>query len=472
MARRGRDLRGEPVAARRERHLGRNRRWAGARDAGRRQDVDERDAAGAARLGQGVADRRRPLRREHRLHRDQRDPPRRHAPAHLPHARRRPHLDAHRQRHQPDRVRSTSSAKIRGSRDCCSPAPSARSCSRQTMAQRWQSLRMNMPASSVRDLVIKDDDLVIGTHGRSIWILDNIAPLRQIAEASRAKERVPVHAAARDARAREHVLRHAVAAGGADRREPAGRRDPRLLPAARREERHAGDRGRQTARSSADTRARDEPERIDPSDAAVPDLLDSPAPAAPDDGGTPSVRVGPALRAAARGAAHARDRRGLPEDAERSRRTVRPPRVVHGAPHRGRCGPAAAARRAARSARDDRARRICGATPTPRSRAIARYHELQDIREAIDARPPDARKPLLALRGTGEPDDQDVLYGSITAVPPERETIVGLQEKFLFMLTLLQGADARPTPQALAAIAELQKTLAAVKARWDASRLP
>ena len=61
------------------------------------------------------------------------------------------------------------------------------------------------------------------------------------------------------------------------------------------------------------------------------------------------------------------------------------------------------------------------------------YHELQDIRDAIDARPPDARKPLMALRGNGEPGDQDVLYGSITAVPAERETIVGLQQKFLYM---------------------------------------
>ena len=46
--------------------------------------------------------------------------------------------------------------------------------------ENWQSLRLNMPASSIRDLVIKDDDLVIGTHGRSFWILDNITPLRQI----------------------------------------------------------------------------------------------------------------------------------------------------------------------------------------------------------------------------------------------------------------------------------------------------
>ncbi len=46
--------------------------------------------------------------------------------------------------------------------------------------ENWQSLKLNMPATSIRDLVIKDDDLVLGTHGRSFWILDNINPLRQI----------------------------------------------------------------------------------------------------------------------------------------------------------------------------------------------------------------------------------------------------------------------------------------------------
>ena len=46
--------------------------------------------------------------------------------------------------------------------------------------EHWQPLRLNMPATSIRDLVIKDDDLIIGTHGRSFWILDNIASLRQL----------------------------------------------------------------------------------------------------------------------------------------------------------------------------------------------------------------------------------------------------------------------------------------------------
>ncbi len=43
----------------------------------------------------------------------------------------------------------------------------------------WQSLRMNMPATSIRDLIIKDDDIAVGTHGRGFWILDNITPIRQ-----------------------------------------------------------------------------------------------------------------------------------------------------------------------------------------------------------------------------------------------------------------------------------------------------
>ena len=51
--------------------------------------------------------------------------------------------------------------------------------------EHWQSLRLNMPCTSIRDLVIKDNDLVIGTHGRSFWILDGITSLRDIARAKR-----------------------------------------------------------------------------------------------------------------------------------------------------------------------------------------------------------------------------------------------------------------------------------------------
>jgi photosystem II stability/assembly factor-like uncharacterized protein len=44
----------------------------------------------------------------------------------------------------------------------------------------WHPLRLNMPATSIRDLVVHNDDVVVGTHGRSFWILDDITPLRQI----------------------------------------------------------------------------------------------------------------------------------------------------------------------------------------------------------------------------------------------------------------------------------------------------
>ncbi len=47
---------------------------------------------------------------------------------------------------------------------------------------RWQSLQLNLPVVPIHDLVIKDDDLVVATHGRSFWILDDITPLRAMNE--------------------------------------------------------------------------------------------------------------------------------------------------------------------------------------------------------------------------------------------------------------------------------------------------
>jgi photosystem II stability/assembly factor-like uncharacterized protein len=46
--------------------------------------------------------------------------------------------------------------------------------------EHWQSLQLNLPMTSVRDVVVKNNDLVIATHGRSFWVLDDITPLRQM----------------------------------------------------------------------------------------------------------------------------------------------------------------------------------------------------------------------------------------------------------------------------------------------------
>jgi photosystem II stability/assembly factor-like uncharacterized protein len=50
----------------------------------------------------------------------------------------------------------------------------------------WQSLQLNLPHTAMRDLWIHNDDLLLGTHGRSLWVLDDITPLRQMAAAATA----------------------------------------------------------------------------------------------------------------------------------------------------------------------------------------------------------------------------------------------------------------------------------------------
>ena len=54
----------------------------------------------------------------------------------------------------------------------------------------WQSLQLNLPNTSYRDMVVKGNDLVVGTYGRGIWVLDDFSPLRQIAVATASE---PVH---------------------------------------------------------------------------------------------------------------------------------------------------------------------------------------------------------------------------------------------------------------------------------------
>ena len=44
----------------------------------------------------------------------------------------------------------------------------------------WQPLQLNLPTTPIHDLVVKNNDLVVATHGRSFWILDDITPLRQL----------------------------------------------------------------------------------------------------------------------------------------------------------------------------------------------------------------------------------------------------------------------------------------------------
>jgi photosystem II stability/assembly factor-like uncharacterized protein len=51
----------------------------------------------------------------------------------------------------------------------------------------WQPLRLNLPATSIRDLIVKDADLAVATHGRGFWILDDVTPLRALDAAALAR---------------------------------------------------------------------------------------------------------------------------------------------------------------------------------------------------------------------------------------------------------------------------------------------
>jgi photosystem II stability/assembly factor-like uncharacterized protein len=54
--------------------------------------------------------------------------------------------------------------------------------------EEWQPLQLNLPIAPIHDLVVKEDDLVVATHGRSFWVLDDVSPLRQISQQIAAAE--------------------------------------------------------------------------------------------------------------------------------------------------------------------------------------------------------------------------------------------------------------------------------------------
>ena len=65
----------------------------------------------------------------------------------------------------------------------------------------WQSLQLNLPKTSCRDIVFAGNDLVVGTFGRGIWVLDDYAVLRQMTNDVAPRAGASLHAAAGRARA-------------------------------------------------------------------------------------------------------------------------------------------------------------------------------------------------------------------------------------------------------------------------------
>jgi len=101
------------------------------------------------------------------------------------------------------------------------------------------------------------------------------------------------------------------------------------------------------------------------------------------------------------------------------------------------------------------------------------YHDLQKMRESIEAQLNGKKKlkkaqytSLRDMVGEGAPENPDIMYGSITEVAAEKETIIGLQDKFLHMQLVLQNADVKPTSQAMDGV----KRLLAIKTEMEKKR--
>jgi hypothetical protein len=67
--------------------------------------------------------------------------------------------------------------------DCSSRERSAVPSYRSTTATAGKRLQLNLPVTSVRDFEFYENDLIIATHGRGFWVIDDISPLRQLTPA-------------------------------------------------------------------------------------------------------------------------------------------------------------------------------------------------------------------------------------------------------------------------------------------------
>jgi photosystem II stability/assembly factor-like uncharacterized protein len=338
--------------------------------------------------------------------------------------------------------------------------------------EHWQSLRMNMPASSIRDLVIHEDDLVVGTHGRSIWILDNIAPLREITRAA-AVDAAFLFSPPVATRVRWNMFSDTPLPP----EEPTGENPPDgaildyyLSRTVSEVTLEVVGGGGEVIRKFSST---DSPEWVDPITMAYPTYWIRPPQGLSTEAGhhrfiwdlrhelPPGARRQYSIAAVHRNTPSGPKGPFVPPGSYTIRLTV--DGAVNERPLEIRLDP-----RVEISAEDLQLQTDASMT------CYQTYRQAQELREKIDkaiaAGPGPGDERLAALRGVGAPGDPDILYGSIYQTSADEETIVGLQHKLLFLLNVLQGADARPTPQALEAVNELQRTLGALEKRWESLR--
>ena len=347
----------------------------------------------------------------------------------------------------------------------------------------WKSLRMNMPASSVRDLVIHGDDVVAATHGRSFWILDGISPLRQM---------------------------------GTDGLPPAGLLRP-------------GDACRVRWNMNTDTPLPpDEPAGENPPDGALIDYYlpraagpvsleifdpadslvrtysstDRPDSVIEKELRIPTYWLRPPATLSAREGMHrfVWDLHAAPPEG------FKPWYPISATPHASApqpTGPWAlpgryrvvlhAGGKSYSQPLEVRMDPRVGISPGNLReqydvsmecyRGLKRLHELgsglHTLRTKVRQLKVRINDPALsdslarfdarlgAFNGTGDSDDLDIVYSSVAAVKRGEETISGLSTTILYLMLIVQGADAAPTPAQVLAVRDQRGALDSLEHRWD-----
>ncbi|HCM75194.1 MAG TPA: glycoside hydrolase [Cytophagales bacterium] len=323
----------------------------------------------------------------------------------------------------------------------------------------WQSLRMNMPATSIRDLVIHEDDLVIGTHGRSIWIMDNINPLREQAKAA-ATDQAYLFGPPVAIRVRDNMFLDTPILP----EEPTGKNPPDGAILDYLLKQNASDVVLEIVAADGQVvrkySSKDKPEVLDTTAMQYPTYWFRPAQKIATDAGHHrfiwDLRYAPpagSQRQHSISAVYKNTPTGpqgpfvMP-----GKYTVR--LTVDGKPMEKsleiKMDPRVTITSADLKAQHDYSMDCYNA-----------YHELQSMRESIEAQLNGKKKlkksqyiALNEMVGEGKPENPDIIYGSITERP--NETIVGLQDKFLYMQLVFQNADAKPTQQAIEGLKRLQ----------------
>ncbi len=345
----------------------------------------------------------------------------------------------------------------------------------------WQSLRLNMPATSIRDLVIHEDDLVVGTHGRSIWILDNITSLRQLNE-SATKSKAFLF--------KPQVATRVEWSKYTDTplppEEPGGQNPPDGAIIDYYLESNASevvleildDRGTTIRKFSSN----DEPETFNPNDHPYPmywirpPMVLSPRKGMqrfvwdlhypPPQGTRRSHPISAIYRNTAAGPSGPWVQPGiytvqLTVDGTvlSQRLTVRlDPRV--------------------KISKDDLQEQFDNSMICYESynEAFVLRKTIQNIRSKLQSlskapsdlvgRIAELERKLGGIEGEGTPGNPDIAYSYVSLPTSGNETLAGLQSKFLFLTALLQSADAKPSTQLVRAVKEQKNVLKELRESW------